>query len=67
MNPAEIVAALIPIFLQAEPALVADIGNLMHGNPQQQGETDAAYTARIVAQIKSNTVAIDAADDVIQS
>jgi hypothetical protein len=55
MSTAAIIAALLPIFAQAAPQLIADIVALIKGNPQAQGETDAAYIARIDAEIAATT------------
>lgn len=67
MGTAAIIAALLPIFAQAAPQLIADIANLIKGNPQAQGETDAAYIARIDAQIATTAGQVAAEDAAIQS
>jgi hypothetical protein len=59
-----LVTILIGLFGQYGPALVKDITNLIHGNPQLAGETDAAYIARLntLASAKqADTLANDAA------
>lgn len=66
MSTAAIIAALLPIFAQAAPQLIADIAALIKGNPQTQGETDAAYIARIDAQIVTTDAAVQAGDAEIQ-
>lgn len=38
---------LLPLIVQFGSVLVKDIVDLIHGNPQQQGETDDAYVARL--------------------
>jgi hypothetical protein len=59
--------ALITLLIQAGaqygPALVKSIADLIHGNPQQQGETDAAYIARISAQIDAKAADTTAQDE----
>lgn len=40
-------AALLPVVTQYGPVLVKDIADLIHGNPQQQGEADDAYIQRL--------------------
>lgn len=47
MTVKDIIAALLPIFAQALPQLVADIANLIKGTPQLVGETDEAYINRL--------------------
>lgn len=49
--------ALIAAIIQAGPDISKAIADLVKSNPQQQGETDAAYIARIHAQ--SATLAAD--------
>lgn len=66
MTTAEIIAALLPIFAQAAPGLISDIEQLIRGNPQTQGETDAAYIARIDAQIVATDATVQAGDAEIQ-
>lgn len=66
MTIAQIIAALLPIFAQAAPKLIADIAALIHGNPQNAGETDADYIARIDAAISSTAGEIAAEDAEIQ-
>jgi hypothetical protein len=44
-----LIATIIGLAAQFGPPLVKGIIDLIHGNPQQQGETDDAYIARINA------------------
>ncbi len=46
--------------------LIQDLARLFAGNPQQQGEADAAYIARVGALIDQNTAKIVAQDADIQ-
>jgi hypothetical protein len=66
MDYTQIIVALLPIFAQAAPQLVADIAKLIHGNPQAQDESDAAYIARIGAMVDQNVTDVKAADAEIQ-
>jgi hypothetical protein len=62
MDYAALIGALLQAFGTFGPGLVKSIVNLMHGNPQQQGETDEAYTTRIQALVVStgaDTTAVD--------
>lgn len=43
---------LIAAILQSLPEVAVAIKNLFQQNPQQQGETDAAYIARLIQQSK---------------
>lgn len=67
MNTAAIIAALLPIIAQYTPQLIADVANLIKGNPQGQAETDDAYIARIGALIDANTTQVKAEDAAIQA
>lgn len=51
MNTAELIALLLQIFAKYSPELVRQVSDLIHGNPQQSGETDDQYIARINTQI----------------
>lgn len=62
-----LIALLLPIIAEYTPQLIADIANLIKGNPQAQGEADADYIARIGAQIDINTATVQAEDAAIQS
>jgi len=48
-----LLTSLLPLIVQYGPGLVKDIVDLIHGNPQQQGETDDAYIARLNAMTES--------------
>lgn len=67
MTIAQLIATLIPVLLQVTPQLVSDVANLIHGNPQQQGETDDAYIARISTLIDQNAAAVQAGDAAIEN
>lgn len=67
MNTKALIAILLPIIAQATPQLVKDVVDLIHGNPQQQGETDAAYIDRIGGMIDTNTAKVIAGDQQVQS
>lgn len=43
----KLLLALLPMLIQYGPQLVKDVVDLVHGNPQQQGESDEAYIARL--------------------
>ncbi|MBZ5533081.1 MAG: hypothetical protein LAO20_16750 [Acidobacteriia bacterium] len=66
MDYTQLIATLLPIFAQAGPLIVADIAKLVHGNPQAQGEADAAYIARIGGLIDQAVAAVKADDANIQ-
>lgn len=66
MTTAQLIAFLIGLGAQYGPGLVKDIATLLHGNPPQPGETDAAYVARIGAQIDANTQQVIDQDAEIQ-
>ena len=57
-NP-EVLAALIKLIGDLGPALVKSITDLIHGNPQQSGETDDAYIARLNAAIDAKLADAD--------
>jgi hypothetical protein len=65
MTTLAIITALLPL-IQNGPALVQDILNLFKGNPQNAGETDADYIARIHAQIAATDAQVQATDAEIQ-
>lgn len=67
MNTSQLIALLLPVLVQVTPQLVTDVANLIHGNPQSQGETDAAYIARIDAMIDANLAKASAEDKAIES
>lgn len=48
-----LIAGLIPLIAQFGPKLVHDITDLIHGTPQQSGDTEDAYIARINAMISA--------------
>lgn len=56
MDYTPLIVAILAAFSQYGPALVKSITDLVHGNPQQQGETDEAYIARIKTQIDTKAV-----------
>ena len=54
---------LIALILQTAPEFAVALKNLFQQNPQQQGETDNAYIARLKtqsAQLSADTKATDA-------
>lgn len=68
MPISSLIAALLPILLgQALPALIADIEALIKGNPQNQGESDQDYIARLTAGIVSTDKTIQADNQAIQN
>lgn len=67
MTVAQLIATLIPVLLQVTPQLVKDVADLIHGNPQQQGEADDAYIARLNAQIDANAKVVAAEDAAIEN
>lgn len=64
---AQLIIALINLGFQFGPELVKDVATLIHGNPQQQGETVDAYVARVGGIIDANTAKVIAEDKDIQS
>lgn len=42
-----LLVSILPLIIQYGPQMVKDVVDLIHGNPQQQGETDDAYIARL--------------------
>lgn len=67
MELTQLIAVLLPIIAQATPALVKDVVDLIHGNPQQDGEDDAAYIARVGALIDANVAKVEAGDKDVQA
>lgn len=67
MNTAALIAALLPIIAEYTPQLIADIANLIKGNPQGQAETDAAYITRIGGIIDANATKVATEDAAIQA
>lgn len=65
MTPLVIITALLPLIKDA-PLLVDDVIALFKGNPQKQGEDDAAYIARIHASIAATDAQIQATNTEIQ-
>jgi hypothetical protein len=51
MNTASLIALLLQLFAQYGPDLVKQVTDLIRGNPQNAGETDDQYIARINTQI----------------
>ena len=45
----DLIVALLPLIAQYGPGLVNSVAVLIHGNPQQAGETEDAYVLRIKA------------------
>lgn len=66
MNNAQIIALILQVLAGATPQLIIDIVNLIHGNPQQQGEADDAYIARLSTQIDANAAKVAQQDADIQ-
>lgn len=62
----ELLAILLPLLVQYTPTAIRDIIALIEGNPQAQGETDAAYLTRVGALIDQNDASIQKQDDEIQ-
>lgn len=65
MNKA-LLAELLPIFVQFGLTAVQDVIVAIRNGAQNQGEADADYITRRIAEIKANTAAIDAQDADIQ-
>jgi hypothetical protein len=64
MDYASLIALILGAIAQYGPTIVKDVSDLIHGNPQTQGETDAAYITRINALVDtklSDALAKDAA------
>lgn len=51
VNVEQLIALLLPYLVQGGAQLVKDITVAIEGTPQQQGELDDAYIARIKAQV----------------
>lgn len=66
MNLTQLITVLLQALAVFTPQLLKDIVDLIHGNPQQQGETDDAYIARIGAQIDQNAARVAGEDADIQ-
>lgn len=66
MSPILIITALLPLVKDA-PVLVDDIIALFKGNPQKQGEEDAAYIQRIHDQIAATDAEVQRIDKAIQA
>lgn len=66
LTGSQILAALLPIFAQYGATGIRDIISLIEGNPQQQGETDAAYIERTGGLIDANVQKVVAGDAVVQ-
>lgn len=66
MTTAQLIALILQAVAATTPQLVKDVVDLIHGNPQQQGETDDAYIARINGQIDGNAAKIAQEDAEIQ-
>jgi hypothetical protein len=43
----QLLLTLLPLLIQFGPGLIKDVVSLVQANPQQQGETDDAYIARL--------------------
>lgn len=68
-----LIAVLIGLFGQYGPGLVKAVSDLIHGNPQQQGETDDAYIARLnaltdakLADAAANDAAVEVDDSALK-
>lgn len=62
MDYTQLIVLVLQAVAQYGPELVQSVKNLITANPQQQGETDAAYIARIQAQIDTEAADTTAAD-----
>lgn len=65
----QLLLTLLPLLIQFGPELVKDVIGLTQQNPQQQGETDDAYIARLapetaalLASAKAEDAAVEASD-----
>lgn len=58
----QLIALILGALGQYGPGLVQSIKDLIVGNPKQQGETDAAYIARINSQTNTKAADTTAAD-----
>ena len=67
LTTAQLIALLLPIVLQVTPGLIADVENLIRGNPQMPGETDDAYVARLNAQIDANAAKVAQEDAAVEA
>ena len=63
----QLLIVLIPLLAQYGPELVKQVVDLIHGTPQQQGETDDAYVERLkqdslarLADAKAKDAAVEA-------
>lgn len=63
---ATLLAQLLPLLLEYTPQLIHDGVDLIHGNPQQPGETDEAYIQRVYASIDADVAQIEQQDADIQ-
>lgn len=62
MDYTKLILAVLGAFSEYGPTLVKSVTDLIHGNPQQPGERDAAYVARIDAEIDAKAADTTAAD-----
>jgi hypothetical protein len=62
-----LIAVLLPLIAKYGPGLVKQVADLIHGNPQAQGETDDAYIARINAQIDTTLADAEAKDKDVEA
>jgi hypothetical protein len=62
MDYTNLIAILLPLFAQYGPQVVKSVADLIHGNPRQTGETDAAYVARINTSIDAKLAEASAND-----
>lgn len=64
MDYASLIALILGAIAQYGPTIVKDVTDLIHGNPQAQGEADDAYIVRInglIDQKLTDALAKDAA------
>lgn len=67
MNIAQLIAILLPLLAQVTPQLIKDVIDTIRGNPQNNGETDDEYIARINGIIDDNTARVIQQDEEIQN
>lgn len=62
----QLIFGILSAFGQYGPGLVKSITDLVHGNPQQVSEDDAAYVARIGNMIDQKAADTAALDSVVE-
>jgi hypothetical protein len=62
----ELITLLLGAAAKYGPGLVKNVSDLIHGNPQQQGETDDDYIARINGLIDTKLADAEAKDKEVE-